>query len=288
MSTYSADYLRRLMVSVDKFSEAFEAWAETQVEATYMGARGIFPTAWTKEGQDPVEVAKLELEVAEKSGAASVATSVTGSYIVVQGMGALDPIANWSFMTAPKSPLTPRDVRMTVANVRGRLQAMLDDAEADTPGGLPAFSPALWHPVVWGAAAPQWVIHQYRVAVAEGAESLTHYWKTRLGRQDADASVFWQETLNASVGARPGRPKLVPPGDPAARTTRSLKAGLQDLGPALQQLAKGLNLAVRNVAAHERQELSEQDAMEMLSAYSMFARMLDQCEVEFADEGAEA
>lgn len=192
MSTYSADYLRRLMVSVDKFSEAFEAWAETQVEATHMGARGIFPTAWTKEGQDPVEVARLELEVAEKSGAASVATSVTGSYIVVQGMGALDPIANWSFMTAPKSPLTPRDVRMTVANVRGRLQAMLDDAEADTPGGLPAFSPALWHPVVWGAAAPQWVIHQYRVAVAEGAESLTHYWKKRLGRQDADASVFWQ------------------------------------------------------------------------------------------------
>lgn len=47
-------------------------------------------------------------------------------------------------------------------------------------------------------------------------------------------------------------------------------------------------MAVRNVAAHERQELSEQDAMEMLSAYSMFARMLDQCEVEFADEGAEA
>jgi len=44
-------------------------------------------------------------------------------------------------------------------------------------------------------------------------------------------------------------------------------------------LAKGLNLTVRNVATHTRKELTEQEGMEQLGAYSHLARLLDKCTV---------
>jgi Protein of unknown function (Hypoth_ymh) len=43
------------------------------------------------------------------------------------------------------------------------------------------------------------------------------------------------------------------------------------------RLAKGLNLTIRNVATHTRRELTEQEGMEQLGAYSHLARLLDQC-----------
>lgn len=44
------------------------------------------------------------------------------------------------------------------------------------------------------------------------------------------------------------------------------------------------NLTVGNVATHTRDELTEQEATERLSAYGYFARLLDQCEVRCAKE----
>ncbi|GAA4659030.1 hypothetical protein GCM10023347_07940 [Streptomyces chumphonensis] len=44
------------------------------------------------------------------------------------------------------------------------------------------------------------------------------------------------------------------------------------------------DLTVRNVATHTRDELTEQEGMEQLAAYSYFARLLDQCEVRRAEE----
>lgn len=42
-------------------------------------------------------------------------------------------------------------------------------------------------------------------------------------------------------------------------------------------------MTVRNVATHTLNELSEQEGMERLAAYSYFARLLDQCEIRKAD-----
>ena len=64
---------------------------------------------------------------------------------------------------------------------------------------------------------------------------------------------------------------------------KSMRGGLEPLGKALNALATGLNLTVRNVTTHTRTELSEQEAMERLAAYSYLARLLDQCETESAD-----
>ncbi|GFZ82698.1 TIGR02391 family protein [Nesterenkonia alkaliphila] len=285
MSEYGVDYLRRLREAVEKFESAFEAWMHTQVESDHMSARGLMPTVWTKDDQDEVSVRNLELDVAEAAGLAARAVAVTGTYIGVQGLGLIDPIANWSFMSSPKAPIAPRDIRMTASNVKGRLDAMITDAEATADSEVPTFAPAQLHRVVWSAAAAHWTTHQYRVAVREAAEALTLHWKDRLGRHDVDDTVFWQQTLSPGA-AESGRPKLVWPGDPAEKTTRSMRGGLEPLAKALNGLATGLNLTVRNVTTHTRDELSEQEGMERLAAYSYLARILDQCDIQHAAEDA--
>lgn len=288
MATYGVEYLQRLLGAVKEFERAFERWMDTQVESDHLSSRGLLPTVWAKEGRDPAEVRRLELDVAEAAGAAARAVAVTGAYIVVAGMGALDPIANWSLMSAPKALITPQDVRTAGANVRGRLRAMIGEAESAAESGVPGFAPSQLHPLIWGAAAAHWTTHQYRVAVREAAEALTQDWKSRLGRTDVDDTVFWQQTL--SPGApEPHKPKLAWPGDPTDKTTKSMRGGLEPLVRGLNRLATGLNLTVRNVTTHSRHELTEQEGMERLAAYSYLARLLDKCQVhEHEDEQTSA
>jgi len=58
-----------------------------------------------------------------------------------------------------------------------------------------------------------------------------------------------------------------------------MRGGLEPLAKALVQLATGVNLTIRNVTTHTREELSEQEAMERLCAYSYLARLLDHCQL---------
>lgn len=283
MAVYSADYLRRLLAAVEDFERAFEAWMVTQVESDHMSSRGLMPTVWTKDRQDAAKVRSLELDVAEAAGAAARAVSVTGAHIAVAGIGAIDPIANWSLMSAPKALIAPQDIRTTAATIRGRLRTLISEAEAADESGIPGFAPSQLHPIVWSAAAAHWTTHQYRVAVREASEALTVHWKTKLGRTDVDDTVFWQQTLSPGEPEQ-GRPKLTWPGDPSDKTTKSMRGGLEPLAKALNSLATGLNLTVRNVTTHTRDELGEQEAMERLAAYSYFARLLDKCEIGRAQE----
>lgn len=278
MSEYGTEYLRRLREAVEKFEKAFDAWMVTQVESTHTQARGLMPTVWTKKDQDEAVVRHLELDVAETAGIAARAVAVTGAYLRVQGLGLIDPISNWSFMSEPKAPIAPRDVRMTASNIKGRLDSMIMDAEARDVTSLPSFSPAQLHPIVWTAAAAHWTTHQYRVAVREASEALTAHWKQKLQRNDVDDTVFWQQTLSPGEPTA-GKPKLIWPGDSSDKTAKSMRGGLEPLARALNGLATGLNLTVRNVTTHTRDELSEQEAMERLSAYSYLARLLDHCEI---------
>lgn len=279
MAKYGAQYLSMLKAAVEEFEGAFEAWMATQVESDHMAARGISPTVWAKDGIDEVEVRRLELIVAEAAGPASTAVGITGCYILVQGVGPIDPIANWAMMRYPRALVCPQDVRTTAATVRGRLRAMMADAEAGAVDELPSFSPAFMHPVVWTGAAAHWTAHQYRVAVREAAEALTVHWKGRLGRNDVDDTPFWQQTLSSGP-AEVGRPKLRWPGKSEDKTSKSMRGGLEPLAKSLNGLATGLNLTVRNVTTHTRDELSEQEAMERLAAYSFLARLLDQCDID--------
>ncbi|WP_316668296.1 TIGR02391 family protein [uncultured Propionibacterium sp.] len=283
MTYLSADYLNKLEEAVDRFSIAFEEWMKTQDEGDRGASRGYFPTVCVKEGVDVDEVRRLELDVAAEAGAASRAVQLTGAYVGISGVGEpIDPIANWFTMSRYKPLVDPRDVRMVIATVKGRLKALALDIQAQNNSEYPVFSPANFHSVIWAEASERWVIHDYRVAVREAAEGLTNHWKDKLGRNDVDATRFWQETLSPGE-PKPGAPKLVWPGEPADKTVKSMRGGIEPLSKALNALAVGLNLTVRNVATHTRDELSEQEAMERLAAYSYFARLLDQCEIKRAE-----
>ncbi|WP_413804192.1 TIGR02391 family protein [Streptomyces sp. OE57] len=283
MATYSADYLKRLMAAVERFEEIFGRWMETQEESDHVQTRGLYPTVWTKDGQDQAAVRTLELDVAEAAGAAARAVAVTGASMRVAGLGVVDPIENWSLMSAPKAIFTPQEVRATAARVRGRLSTMISEAEEAAQSGTPGFAPSELHEVIWTAAAAHWTTHQYRVAVREASEALTVHWKERLGRNDVTDTSFWQQTLSAGE-PEPGKPKLAWPGPVEDQTAKSVRGGLAPLAGALNNLATGLNLTVRNVATHTRDELTEQEGMERLAAYSYFARLLDQCEIRRALE----
>lgn len=130
MAKYGPEYLKRLMTAVETFQETFEEWMRTQVESDHMNSRGLFPTVWTKKGQDEAKVRSLALAVAEAAGVAASAVEVTGAKIVVEGIGVVDPISNWSMMRNPKAFISPYDVRATAATVKGRLTSLLFDAEA--------------------------------------------------------------------------------------------------------------------------------------------------------------
>ncbi|MCE7080425.1 TIGR02391 family protein [Streptomyces sp. ST2-7A] len=284
MAKYGADYLKRLFAAVERFEQAFNHWMETQVESDHLSSRGLHPTVRVKTGQDQAVERKLELDVAETAGAAARAVAITGASIGVAGIGTVDPIANWSLMSSPKALFTPQEVRTTAATVRGRLSTMIDEAEAETEFALPGFAPSQLHPIIWTAAAAHWTTHQYRVAVREASEALTLHWKTVLGRHDSNDTPFWQETLSPG-DPKPGKPKLVWPGDPTTKTCKSMRGGLEPLGKALTNLATGLNLTVRNVTTHTRDELTEQEGMERLAAYSYFARLLEKCEIHRVGDG---
>ncbi|WP_033952614.1 TIGR02391 family protein [Streptomyces sp. CNQ431] len=287
MATYSADYLKRLMAAVERFEEIFGRWMETQEESDHMQTRGLYPTVWTKEGQDQAAVRTLELDVAEAAGAAARAVAVTGASMRVAGLGVVDPIENWSLMSAPKAIFTPQEIRATAARVRGRLSTMISEAEEAAESATPGFAPSELHEVIWTAAAAHWTTHQYRVAVREASEALTVHWKERLGRNDVTDTSFWQQTLSGGE-PEPGKPKLAWPGPAEDQTAKSIRGGLAPLAGALNNLATGLNLTVRNVATHTRDELTEQEGMERLAAYSYFARLLDQCEIRLAKEPEDA
>lgn len=279
MADYSAEYLRRLVEVVGEFEVAFESWMETQVEGDVSASRGLFPTVSVKDEAKLDEVRRRELEVARTAGTASQAVRVTGAYLMVSGMRQpLDPIANWALMQSMKAIVDAHLIRTTAANVRGRLEAMLLEAESAAESGTPGLVPSQLHPLVWAAAADHWTTHQRRVAVREAGETLTAHWRNLLGRADLDGTKFWEWTLSPGE-PEPGCPKLSWPGDENDLTVKSMRGGTRRLAKGLADFATGVNLTIRNVATHSGGELSEQEGLERLAAYSYLARLLDQCEI---------
>ncbi len=136
MATYDHDYLERLLAAIDAFEEAFEQWMTTQVELDHVFGRGMLPNVEPREDADARELQRLELAVAEAAGLAARAATITGAKFNVQGLGLVDPIANWAMMSSPKPVIAPRDVRTTVAAIRGRLKAMLLEPHESLPAGF--------------------------------------------------------------------------------------------------------------------------------------------------------
>lgn len=88
--------------------------------------------------------------------------------------------------------------------------------------------------------------------------------KSTTGRNDIAETALWQQTFS-DRSAVPGQPRLRWPGDPDNRDVKNMNEGLR-------QFAPGVQMTIRNPAAHSLDEFSEQEALERLAVLNLLAR----------------
>nr|WP_012477008.1 TIGR02391 family protein [Rhodococcus sp. NS1]ABI79408.1 hypothetical protein PNSL1.080 [Rhodococcus sp. NS1] len=266
-NTQNPAYLRNVATAVDEFSEAFAAFMALH-EVTTGLPPGIAPAVYPKQTCPEHVALAAARKVDRAAGKAREASAITGVKIVVEGRGAIDPIAAWGTIRQPRPLLGVDDVYTGCDQIKGHLEQMIAHAETQT---APSMDSAAMHPLVWGAAGRLWRDGHYRLAVTSAAEALVAQVKTLTGRNDVAETALWQETF-ADKPPVPGRPRLRWPGDSNDRTVKSMNEGMR-------QFTAGMQLTIRNSAAHDTREMLQQDALERLAVLSLIARLVDQCDL---------
>lgn len=271
------EYLQATARAVTEFQEALSDFLTLhQINGTV--ARGMAPAVFPLGNvrSDLIDEARSKVDIA--SGRANAASSLTGVVYSVQGVeGPVDPIAAWHSITTPKPVLEPTDILSACGRMIGILEDMTKQAEAELP---PTVGAEAMHPLIWGAARTLWNDGHYRQAVTVAAESLALQIKGRTDRNDVSETALWQETFSANA-PKPGKPRLRWPGDSQHRDVQSMNEGLR-------QFAPGMQLTIRNAAAHGVEDMGQQEALERLAVLSLLARWVDECElIEFAESLAD-
>ncbi|GII89492.1 hypothetical protein Ssi03_74820 [Sphaerisporangium siamense] len=149
----------------------------------------------------------------------------------------------------------------------------------DTPG--PAIAAESLHPWVWDAARPHWESGNYRAAIHAAATNVNSWLRKKLGRRDVSEGRAVQQAFSLEdPDLDHPRLRLSSKEDPAH--FKSVHVGATQIGC-------GLFSAVRNPVAHladDDHDVDEQEALESLAAFSLFARWVDRATVEVADGGS--
>ncbi len=140
---------------------------------------------------------------------------------------------------------------------------------------LPAPTVEQLHPSVWEAAAPQWAAHHLHDAVMAASKAVNAMLQAKLGRTDLSEVNLVQAAFSTD---RPsdGRPRLRFPTIEREKTRDSMTQGALSFG-------RGCFLAIRNPLGHlpdDEHHLSEQEALEQLAAWSLFARWIERAKIE--------
>lgn len=129
-----------------------------------------------------------------------------------------------------------------------------------------------FHPTVAGAARKAFGSEDYAQAVSLAAEQVVQEVKTRTGRADIGGTDVWRQAFS-SKDPEPGKPRLRWPGDEKDAEVSGINEGLRHLAP-------GLQMTVRNPSIHHPGEpMARQAALERLSALSLLAGLVEQCDL---------
>jgi hypothetical protein len=166
----------------------------------------------------------------------------------------------------------------TVKEIVKRLDASLaEDASSPLYGYSKATAPDApslvadqFHPNVWTAASAIWDTGQYRVAVLQGAVSLSAHIAAKSLSSLTERELV--QLVFAPSAPATGQTRLHLPGDKTSKTWKSRQEGLH-------LLAQGAFAGIRNVATHTNDEWTEQTALEHLSVLSVVARWTDETEL---------
>ncbi|MFF4364170.1 TIGR02391 family protein [Streptomyces sp. NPDC001351] len=147
----------------------------------------------------------------------------------------------------------------------------MDEWAARLAPDAPSLPADQFHPWVWDAARTFWDSQHYRAAVHAAASAINAHLQAKLGRRDVADDKLVQEAFSDKP-AEPGKPRLRVPGDATSPTVQSRQRGALQLG-------LGSFFAIRNPAAHETGEWTEQESLEQLATLSVLARLIDSCQV---------
>jgi hypothetical protein len=151
---------------------------------------------------------------------------------------------------------------------------VLNDREAVAAALMPE-APVLpadrFHPWVWDSARTLWETRHYRQAVQTVWTAINAKIQDKVQRRDVSDTKLVQDTFSESAPV-PGKPRLRVQGDPTTETVQSRQRGALQLGLACVSL-------IRNPASHEDVELDEQLGLEQLATLSVFARVVDECQL---------
>ncbi|HEX3519979.1 MAG TPA: TIGR02391 family protein [Solirubrobacteraceae bacterium] len=130
------------------------------------------------------------------------------------------------------------------------------------------------HPIVWKAAATRWAAKHLHDAVIAASKAVNATLQAKIGRSDVSEVRLIQQTFSSKPPtATEPRLRFL---DIADRQTRdSVTAGALQFGV-------GCFMATRNPIGHrpdDEHEMTEQEALEQLAAWSLFARWIDRAEV---------
>ncbi|WP_323138017.1 TIGR02391 family protein [Streptomyces sp. NBC_01433] len=147
----------------------------------------------------------------------------------------------------------------------------MDEWAARLAPDAPALPADQFHPWVWDAARTFWDSQHYRAAVHAAASAINAHLQAKLGRRDVADDKLVQEAFSDKP-AEPGKSRLRVPGDATSPTVQSRQRGALQLG-------LGSFFAIRNPAAHDTGEWTEQESLEQLATLSVLARLIDSCQV---------
>ena len=143
----------------------------------------------------------------------------------------------------------------------------------------PALSAHAMHPIVWDAAKAQWQLDNHAEAVGAVARAVNSMLAKRLGRRDVSESDLVRQAFTDKP-PESGKPRLRFPEIEDKQTRQSVQRGVMEFGA-------GCFAAIRNPLAHlpdSEIDISEQDALESLAAFSWFARRIEAATLEKATD----
>lgn len=140
---------------------------------------------------------------------------------------------------------------------------------AENLGDLaPNLNAARMHRWVWDGARSLWAPRHFREAVSAAAVKVNAETQNKVKRFDISESKLFQESFSLK-DPEPNKPRLRLMPNDGSDTHKSLHEGVI-------AFATGCYRAIRNPAAHvQLADLSEDEALEQLAAFSILARWVD-------------
>lgn len=123
------------------------------------------------------------------------------------------------------------------------------------------------HPTVWDAAKSFWRSNHRAAAVSAAANAINAMLQDKLDRRDVSNTTLVEQAFSPDP-PKVGAPRLRVRDDDGSETYKSAQVGAMRFGA-------GCFMALRNPAAHEGDELDEQEALEHLAALSILARWVE-------------